>query len=159
MLRVAGQDPAQRAGADRQVIGDAGPALEAAGLSSKGRGALTVVPAVGYLESLALTRGARLVITDSGGVQREAYWLGVPCITLRQETEWTETLALRANHLMPPDDVADALPALASSKLSDGSAAWDRTAYGSGDAAARIAGAVMALSHGRGIGAADPGRS
>jgi UDP-N-acetylglucosamine 2-epimerase len=58
-----------------------------------------VVPPLDYFEMVQLTGSARLVLTDSGGLQKEAYWLGTPCITLRDETEWTETVAAGWNCL------------------------------------------------------------
>jgi UDP-GlcNAc3NAcA epimerase len=92
---------------------------------------------VGYLESLALVKRATVVVTDSGGLQREAYWLGRPCITVRDETEWTETVERGANRLVPPEAASRLADEIATACASG--ATWDHQAYGDGNAAGRIA--------------------
>jgi UDP-N-acetylglucosamine 2-epimerase len=64
---------------------------------------------LGYLEMLALVAGASRVVTDSGGLQKEAYWLRIPAVTLRTSTEWVDTVRVGANRLAEPEELDQAL--------------------------------------------------
>jgi UDP-N-acetylglucosamine 2-epimerase (non-hydrolysing) len=96
---------------------------------------ITITPPVGYMEFLELEANARLILTDSGGVQEEACILGVPCVTLRKNTERPETVDIGANVLAGTD--ASAIVRAVSSTLK-ASRKWENP-YGDGHAGERIA--------------------
>jgi len=100
---------------------------------------IEAIEPVGYLEMLALVSGAARVVTDSGGLQKEAYWLGTPCITLRPSTEWVDTVLAGANTLAEPDKLAQAL---ADARFPEDAPPL----YGDGHAAERIADALYTLA-------------
>lgn len=97
---------------------------------------------VGFLEMAHLTAGASLVLTDSGGLQKEAYFHGRPCVTLRTTTEWTELVDLGWNRLVPPTDAA---AIVAAARASLGTTGAKAAPYGDGHAARRIADAVLTM--------------
>jgi UDP-GlcNAc3NAcA epimerase len=113
--------------------------LEAAGLLGRLDG-LTLAPPLGYLDFLELARHARAILTDSGGVQKEAYLLGVPCVTLRDTTEWVETVDAGWNVLVDLDREA-ALAALQRTPPPE-----RPELYGGGRAAERVRDAVSAYT-------------
>lgn len=118
-------------------------ALDAVASPSAGYGRLKSLPTVGYVESFALTRGASLALTDSGGLQREAYRLGTPCVTLRAETDWAVRIELGGNTLVPLADVPNRLRGLVARIPGRSPSGRDRDAYGTGQAAQRTAAATV----------------
>lgn len=103
---------------------------------------ITMIYPVGYRDMVALTHGAAVVATDSGGLQKEAFFQGVPCITLRTETEWVELIEAGWNRIVVPDDAEAVTAAILGAVGTTGEAI---APYGAGDAAARILGRLLQI--------------
>ena len=104
------------------------------------KGTYPIAP-VGYIDMLQLERNAQIIITDSGGVQKEAYWSHVPCITLRDETEWVETVKCGANILvdvMKSKGIQDALVDNIEKIIDLHRDPWKDDYYGDGTASSQI---------------------
>lgn len=98
---------------------------------------LHLVEPLSYAETVALLGAAAVVATDSGGLQKEAYFASCPCVTLREETEWTETLAEGWNRLAPAGSAEAIARAIMDAREQRPSAA-PAPVYGDGDAAGKI---------------------
>ena len=114
-------------------------ALQREGLMQGVSSRLRVLDPVGYLDMVLLEKNASLIATDSGGVQKEAFFYRVPCVTIRDETEWVELVEAGANKLCPPRS-GERIGEMIRAGLRNGfpaDAALDL--YGDGAAAAQIA--------------------
>ena len=126
---------------DEPIVFPAHPRTRAALVGSRLASHVHVTEPLGYLDLAALASQARVVLTDSGGLQKEAYWYGVPCVTLRPSTEWVDTVEAGAN-VLADDDPARIAAAVAAARMPP-----DRPSlYGDGRGAVRIAAALYSLS-------------
>ena len=116
-------------------------ALDAASPGRHWPAGLVVIDPVGYLDMVVLESQAQLVVTDSGGVQKEAFFYKVPCVTLRTETEWTELVAAGWNTLLDP--TAPHLPQRLVARLDEVAPATHPELFGDGNAAGAICDALI----------------
>lgn len=117
-------------------------ALARAGIATEDTPGLQVIPPVGYLEMALLESSARVVMTDSGGVQKEAYFHRRPCVTFRTATEWPELIEMGWNRLVDPAEGSDSLVQAVLRASSQALPAWEPI-YGTGNAAQAIVKALL----------------
>jgi UDP-N-acetylglucosamine 2-epimerase len=125
---------------DEPVLLPAHPRTAAVAMSEGlAPGHVRISPPLSYLDFSALASQARVIVTDSGGIQKEAYWYGVPCVTARPSTEWVDTVELGANVLVD-DDPARLVDAVRLARMPD-----ERPPlYGDGHASEQVAAALLA---------------
>lgn len=114
-------------------------ALEREEIFTKASRHLQLIEPVGYLDMVMLEKNARLIATDSGGVQKEAFFYQVPCITLREETEWVELVKVGWNRLVSPLKVQDVIESIQAGLAFWAVGQYPAGLYGEGNAAQRIA--------------------
>lgn len=98
---------------------------------------INFITPVGYFQNMSYLHNAQFLITDSGGMQKEAYWCKTACITVRPSTEWTETLAGKWNQLVEPMDISNAI------EIKPHNAAYQIELYGDGDTAQKILDVIL----------------
>lgn len=121
-------------------------ALQRAGLLDACAARLRLIEPLGYLDMQRLVGAAALVVTDSGGLQKEAFYHRVPCVTLRAQTEWTELVDCGWNTLVAPDNWKMTVAAIGRARASSPSEP-PQPIYGDGTAARQIARTLQSWPH------------
>jgi len=136
-----------RVGKDLPVVVPLHPrtraALDRDGLLDRVKKRLRVIEPLGYLDMVELERNAKLIATDSGGVQKEAFFHRVPCVTLRGETEWVELVELGVNRVTPPTSAAAVAEGIRRSLAGVSFPPAHTDFYGGGNASARIVAGLL----------------
>jgi UDP-GlcNAc3NAcA epimerase len=105
---------------------------------------IQILGPVGFTDMTWLERHAALIVTDSGGVQKEAYFHRTPCVTVRTETEWPETLASGWNRLADPGD-SEEIVRIAEASLAKDTVRGEISEYGTGQSAAMLVRLLIAF--------------